>query len=180
MECNLCEEVFLTKRALGAHKFSRHRVTRWARRAVVDTTCPMCLRRYANGSKVLEHIHEESTICRVNLRLWNFAEPDSDVEDADWLQAVQEKTASKGGDHRRQGALSKQLYGPLRRIVIPMKHSRKSNSSLLHSSRKCPFMAREMDCDGLQILLGLAEGNASEVDIDEFPLDVLQAVDAAA
>ena len=174
--CDLCGKVFLTKGALGAHKFSRHRVTRWARRAVVDSTCPICMRRYANRSKVLEHIHEESTICKVNLRLWNYASPDWEVEAADKKQAAQEKAAALRGDHKRYGSLSSQACGPMRTIVIPLAHSRKSNSKLMRRALKCEFMAREIDCDGLQVLLGIAEGNELEVETDDFPLDVLQSV----
>ena len=110
------------------------------------------------------------------MRLWNYASPDGEVEAADKKQAAQEKAAALRGEHKRYGSLSSQAFGPMRRIVIPLEHSRKSNSKLMRRALKCSYMAREVDCDGLQILLGLIEGDGLEVDVDDLPMDVLQAV----
>ena len=121
----------------------------------------------------MEHIHNKSLICRVNLKLRNDVKDSEAVEEADARQAEAEKAASKKGEHRAYAeTLSAQAFGPLQKVVIPIGHSRQCGGSrLLRRLLRCRTAAREVDYDNLQMVLGIGEdGQAEDEDI---PLDVL-------
>ena len=141
-------------------------------------TCTVCMRVFANRSKVLEHIHNKSLICRVNLKLRNDVQSAEAVEEADARQAEAEKAASLKGEHRAYAeALGSQACGPLQKVVIPIGHSRQCGGSrLMRRLLKCRIAAREVDFQQLQSVLGIGdEGVAGREDDEDVPLDVLGA-----
>lgn len=64
--------------------------------------------------------------------------------------------------------LSSQQYGPMHRILIPVKHSRTSTYPLLRKALSCRRMAREVDFEEL------AEALAPGGDVEEIiPIDMV-------
>ena len=177
MRCDQCGDTFEPNTILGVHRAREHGIKRWARQYLVGTVRPVCLRKFPNRTRLIEHIHDESRICRVNLKLsYVPCEPD-EVEAADAEQTLREQTAKHKGDHRAYSdILMGQCYGPLQRFIIPVGHSRKNVSAVLRKALECPYMAREADFDRLSSLLGITPFAAPDSDADgDMPLDTLAA-----
>ena len=117
-----------------------------------------------------------SPVCLVNLLLSHPRAHPDDVEAADEAQALAEHKLRASGEHTSYSTvLVSQLPGPVRRIVIPIGHIRKSTSPLFQKGMKCPVFAREVDFARLRVLLGIDPPDLAQESDDDLPLDVLAA-----
>ena len=66
------------------------------------------------------------------------------------------------------GILASQLFGPLRKIIIPMEHSRNSRYPLFYEQPKDHHAARNVDFDELKITL---YSDLVDDALDDQPLD---------
>ena len=176
-ECGECGDTFICRSKWAVHMAREHGEKRIARQFVLGSECPVCRRVFANRQKLLNHLHAASPICLVNLVLAHpRAEPD-EVAEADRAMAEDEQRLRASGDHPAYSlVLAKQLPGPVRRIVIPLGHSRRSTTPLFRRGIKCHKFAREVDFTRLRMMLGIDPVDLSLEDDDDLPLDIMEMV----
>ena len=137
------------------------------------------MRRFANRSKVMDHLHEKSDVCLVNLLLYHKPVAQAEVDEANEKQYLEEAGCRNRAErHSYSDELSAQEFGPLNRFVIPVGHSHQARFPLMRKAlQRCPTSSgREVDFVALRGMLGLDEiPEGEEVDNDDLPLDVLAA-----
>ena len=127
-KCSICEEEFSTYQQWAVHESARHGNKRTARTYAHQTAdCPICLQKFANSPKLIDHWTETSDICYLNVlffcdRMSNEEVQRLDAADANLIRA--NKKSGHRGTHSFQPTL--QAYGPARPIFAPADHSRLS------------------------------------------------------
>ena len=121
-------------------------------------------------SKVLEHLHDNSEVCLVNVLLRMPKLHQQEIDDANDAQRRMEKQSARKGDHPKYSeALVSQCFGPMIRIIAPTMHNRKSRFPLFENHLKCGTAARGVDFSVVRnLMLGIADDGD-----EELPLDVL-------
>ena len=98
-----------------------------------------------------------------------------ELDEANAAQWKVEAKLRKGGLVKTYAeTLCRQSYGPMRRILIPRGHSRKSRYPLFQAHLECDSAAIEVDYDAIMASVGSA--SAPEDALDEVPLDILAEV----
>ena len=176
--CDICGSTHSSATALGCHRSRAHGIRRWTRRYVLSPECPVCLRRFQNRTRLLMHLHDDSEVCLVNLRIFGQEHADEEIEAADCAQSRGERKAQDKGEHRAHSDdFVMQACGPLRRLVIPLGHSRKSASALMRTHLKCRVSSRCVDFGHLRKRLGIDPEEESESEAeDDLPMDVLDRI----
>ena len=116
-------------------------------------------------------MYNGSSICLLNTLVFGEDQGNEAVEAADWEQWQAESEL-------RQRSLSVNLavrkvrhcQGPLRRVLIPMGHSRRSSCPRWHMTVKCRLAAKEVDMARVEDALTAADGGIA---LDVLPLDLL-------
>ena len=113
-------------------------------------------------------------ICFANILLKLSPLSDEEIEKEDWAQWTAEAAMRKRGLSKDYSeTLVRQAYGPLRTMVIPIGHSRRSRFPLFKKALKCLETAKEVDFDRLLAVFDAA--NDAEEIVDDVPLDILAA-----
>ena len=160
-----------------------------ARTFLRGTSCPVCMRVFGSRSKLLNHVYKKparsnsssssssssgNLICLTNILLKLAPLPEAEIEKEDWAQWTAEAAMRKKGLSKDYSeTLVRQAYGPLRTMVIPIGHSRRSRFPLFEKSLKCLETAKEVDFDTLLTVFDAAI-DAEEV-VEDVPLDILAA-----
>lgn len=179
--CGICGEANASAALLGCHMWSIHGIKRWARQYTLGRECPMCMRLFQNRARLIAHLHDDSEVCLVNLRLQLKPYDHGLVAEADHLQTLDGRASAGKGEHRKHGkGMVLQAYGPLRRLVLPHGHSRTSNSALVRKLYTCHSACRNVDYGRLKARLGIGpDPSFCEDDDDDLPLDVLFACEVS-
>ena len=96
--CPTCSKDFASRQAMMVQRASEHGALRMTRRSIAGSTCPVCLRMYSNRSKVLDHVHEKSRVCYLNLMLWHGDLDGADIVAADDAQRTLEAASRARGE----------------------------------------------------------------------------------
>ena len=176
--CSECGDQLGSKQALAVHAAKKHGFRRGARSRISGSTCPVCLRVFASRSRCLDHLHEKSQLCLVNV-LVRLASLPIDLFEAVEAEGKElEMKARKAGErHTYSSVLAKQAEGPLRRLLIPFDHSRQSRFKLLGVYLRDASSTFEVDYNAtLQLVDGLVgDGpSGSSDDENEVSLEVLR------
>ena len=113
---------------------------------------------------VLGHLYSTAgKVCHFNLMLFYPWLSDQEVLEADASQAEEEKAALKKLEHRKYtGILAGQGFGPLKKFLIPMDHSRCSYSRLVQSMLYDEAATQCIDYDALEHLVCTGSADAEE------------------
>ena len=124
---------------------------------------------------LLQHLHNKSEVCLVNLMMYAPDLPQAEVEEADWKQWKDEaKLRKQGLCTTYTSVLSSQDRGPLQKMVMPEDSSRRSRFPQFHRSLKCHVTARTIDFDRVfqAFEVGASDGSV----LESIPLDILAEV----
>ena len=186
-QCGECGKSFLTKQAWTAHNVRFHNRLRLARSFLRGTTCPVCMRVFGSRSQLLNHVYKKpargssssssssgNLICLANILLKLKPLAEAEVEQEDWAQwsavaSMRKKRLSK--DYSE--TFVKQAYGPLRPMLIPLGHSRRSRYPPFKKALKCKETSKEVDFGRLLAVFDAAD--AVEEIAEDVPLDILAA-----
>ena len=98
--CGDCDEVFLSARALSAHRFMKHGVKLTCRDKLTETHCPVCLNEFHTRARLVVHVRRASPICCSVLEEHYSPEPPELVAQAEEVSRQQDREFRKMGRHR--------------------------------------------------------------------------------
>ena len=115
--------------------------------------------------------HNGSPVCLLNLIVFGEDQGDEATAAANWAQ-WEEESGLRQQNLSASLAVRKmrQCEGPLRKVLIPVGHSRRSCHPLWHATLKCRRAAREVDMGSIEDALTAADGGSA---LDVLPLDLL-------
>ncbi len=85
-QCEECGDMVASQQALAVHAAKEHGLLRALRTRVTGRTCPVCLRMFPIRSTLLDHHHEKSVVCRINVQLYCRPLGAEEVEQANSVQ----------------------------------------------------------------------------------------------
>lgn len=88
--CDQREEVFISAKALSAHRCMRGKL--------LETHCPVCMNEFHTRARLIAHVTRASPVCRSVVE--NHCEAEDPVNQADELSRKQERGFRKLGRHR--------------------------------------------------------------------------------
>ena len=107
---------------------------------------------------MIEHLHDQSPVCLVNLRILmapERADAVAEAEDDDYFRDA--AMAAQGERRLFSGKWMRQAYGPLRKFVFPEGMRRRTNSKLLRRYVACRQTVHIVNFPSLLHRLGLSE-----------------------
>ena len=89
--CGDCDEVFLSARALSAHRFMQHGIKLTCRDNLTETHCPVCLNEFHTRARLVVHVSRASPICKSVLEKHCGPEPPELVAQAEEVSKQQDR-----------------------------------------------------------------------------------------
>ena len=128
--CGNCDEVFLSARALSAHRFMQHGVKLTCRDKLTETHCPVCLNEFHTRARLVVHISRASPICNSVLEEQYGPEPPELVAQAEEKSKQQDREFRRMGRHRTWAEFpSFRREGPLTLAAM--------EAGITHGTQRC-------------------------------------------
>ena len=179
--CPCCAAQFDTVQSMSVHAARKHKSRRVARRFANGSTCWICMQRFGNRLKLVNHLSEKGVYCFINAALWHTPLEDTEVarlDDEDRIVAVNNKSGGFRPDYSPDGV--EQLYGPIRQLFVPKGYAKTTRHVILieplRMAIELDLLAREANA-ARGVMGNLQHFKDEIIDAAPFMLDELAALE---